>query len=158
MSAALVDTNLLVYRHDPRDPAKQERAAELLRRGVENRDLIVPHQALVEFVAATTRPLAGRPPLLTRPEASLEVEQILSMFPVLYPNEALLRVAFRGAVALQLSWYDAHLWAYAELHGISRLLSEDFQDERLYGSVRVENPFRDLGKGGSGVHRVRKPR
>lgn len=158
MSAALVDTNVLVYRHDSRDPAKQERARELLRRGVENQNLIVPHQALVEFVAATTRPLAGAPPLLTRPEASDEVEQILSMLPVLYPTESLLRIAFRGAVALQLSWYDAHLWAYAELHGIPRLLSEDFQDERLYGSVRVENPFHDLGKGGTRGHRVRKPR
>jgi predicted nucleic acid-binding protein len=52
-----------------------------------------------------------------------------------------LRTALRGAVAYQLSWFDAHLWAYAEHFGLSELLSEDFQHDRLYGSVRAMNPF-----------------
>lgn len=39
-------------------------------------------------------------------------------------------------------WYDAHMWAYAERYGIAELLSEDFQDGRLYGTVRVRDPFR----------------
>jgi len=44
-------------------------------------------------------------------------------------------------VAYQLSWFDAHRWAYAEHFGISELLSEDCQHDRLYGSVRAVNPF-----------------
>ena len=40
-----------------------------------------------------------------------------------------------------LSWFDAHLWAYAEVHGIADLLSEDFQHGRLYGTVTIRNPF-----------------
>lgn len=55
--AALVDTNVLVYRFDPRDPRKQKLASELLRKGIRNGNLRVPHQAIVEFVAAVTRPL-----------------------------------------------------------------------------------------------------
>ena len=47
----------------------------------------------------------------------------------------------RGAAAYQLSWFDAHLWAYAEYYGLSELLSEDFQHDRLYGTVRAVNPF-----------------
>jgi predicted nucleic acid-binding protein len=50
--------------------------------------------------------------------------------------------ALRGAAAYQLSWFDAHLWAYAEHYGLNLLYSEDFQHDRLYGSVRVVNPFR----------------
>lgn len=65
----------------------------------------------------------------------------LSIFEVLYPNDAIVRTALRGAAAYQLSWLDAHLWAYAEHYGLSELLSEDFQHGRLYGSVRVTNPF-----------------
>ena len=38
-------------------------------------------------------------------------------------------------------WFDAHLWAYAEHYGLSELYSEDFQHDRLYGTVRVVNPF-----------------
>ena len=32
--ASLVDTNVLVYRIDPRFPEKQQRAVEVLRRGI----------------------------------------------------------------------------------------------------------------------------
>jgi predicted nucleic acid-binding protein len=43
--------------------------------------------------------------------------------------------------AYQLSWFDAHFWAYAEHFGLEEILSEDFQHGRLYGTVRVTNPF-----------------
>lgn len=66
---------------------------------------------------------------------------MLTIYDVLYPSEPVVRLALRGAAAYQLSWFDAHLWAYAEHHGISELLSEDFQDGRLYGTVRIRNPF-----------------
>jgi predicted nucleic acid-binding protein len=55
------------------------------------------------------------------------------------------RTALRGMATYQLSWYDAHLWAYAEHYGVSEILSEDFEDGRLYGTVRVKNPFIEAG-------------
>lgn len=139
---ALVDTNVLVYRYDPRSPAKQQKAVELLREGIVSGELLVPHQAIVEFVAATTRPIAGGAPLLAPHEARREAEELLSQFEVLYPTDGLLRTALRGAAAYQLSWWDAHLWAYAEHYGLEELWTEDFQDGRLYGTVRAVNPFR----------------
>jgi len=139
--AALVDTNVLVYRVDPRFPAKQRRATEVLRRGIADDSIRVPHQAIVEFVAVVTRPLAKHPPLLSQEDARREAEEFLSQFTVLYPNEQLVRTALRGMAAYQLSWFDAHVWAYAEHYGLSELVSEDFQHDRLYGSVRVVNPF-----------------
>ncbi|MDQ7844349.1 MAG: PIN domain-containing protein [Armatimonadota bacterium] len=138
---ALVDTNVLVYRFDPRFPRKQRIATEILRRGIAEDTIRVPHQAIVEFVAAVTRPLARGKPLLSIMDATREAEEMLAQFTVLYPDGALLRTALRGAVAYQLPWFDAHLWAYAEHFGLSELLSEDFQHDRLYGSVRAINPF-----------------
>lgn len=143
--AALVDTNVLVYRFDPRFPQKQRIADEILRAGIAADSLRVPHQAIIEFVAVVTRPLLPkRKSLLPPEEARREAEELLSQFEILYPNEALIRTALRGAAAYQLSWFDAHLWAYAEHYGLEELLSEDFADGRLYGSVRANNPFRDL--------------
>lgn len=139
--AALVDTNVLVYRFDPRFPRKQEAANELLRRGIEKDDLRVPHQAIIELVAVVTRPIKDQPPLLSREDAWREVEELLTQLTVLYPTEAVVRTAIRGAAAYQLSWFDAHLWAYAECFGLDTLISEDFEHGRLYGSVRVVNPF-----------------
>lgn len=142
--AALVDTNVLVYRFDPRFPEKQERANELLRRGVAADSIRVAHQSIVEFVAATTRALPGGRFLLSRPDALREAEEMLLQFTVLYPTEELVRTAIRGAAAYQLSWFDAHLWAYAEHYGLEELISADFSHDRQYGTVRVVNPFVEL--------------
>ena len=112
-----------------------------MRRGIEENSIRVPRQAVIEFVAAATRPLTGDRSLLSATEARREAEEFLAQFTILYPNEALLRLAFRGAAAYQLSWFDAHLWAYAEYYSLEELLSEDFQHDRLYGTVRAVNPF-----------------
>ena len=47
--AALVDTNILVYRFDPRFLAKQRAATQLLRRGLLDDSMRIPHQAVIEF-------------------------------------------------------------------------------------------------------------
>jgi predicted nucleic acid-binding protein len=147
--AALVDTNVLVYRFDSRFDDKQRIATDPLRRGIAGDSIRVPHQAIVEFVSATTRPLEDGQPLLAADDARREAEELLAQFTVLYPTEAVFRTALRGMAAYQLSWFDAHLWAYAEHFGLDELLSEDFQHDRMYGSVRVLNPF--VGVGGKAL-------
>jgi bifunctional DNA-binding transcriptional regulator/antitoxin component of YhaV-PrlF toxin-antitoxin module len=57
--AALVDTNVLVYRFDNRFPEKQKIATRILRRGIIEASIRLPHQAVMEFVAAVTRPVRG---------------------------------------------------------------------------------------------------
>jgi predicted nucleic acid-binding protein len=140
--AALVDTNVLIYSYDARFPEKRRLATALLRRGIAEDNVRVPHQALVEFVSVATRRLPSGGSLLSVEEARREAEEILSEYTVLYPNDSIVRTALRGAAAYNLSWFDAHLWAYAEYYGLDDLLSEDFEHGRLYGSVRVINPFR----------------
>jgi predicted nucleic acid-binding protein len=138
--AALVDTNVLVYRFDDRFPGKQKIATEILRRGIAEDSVRVPHQAIVEFVAAVTRSSRGHV-ILKQADALREAEEFLRQFTVLYPNEAILRDAARGCAAYQLSWFDAHIWSYAEHYGLAEILTEDSQHDRLYGTVRVVNPF-----------------
>jgi predicted nucleic acid-binding protein len=140
--AYLVDTNILVYRFDSRFPDKQAAARDLLRKGLIDDAARIPHQALLEFVAVVTRVRGGSQPLLASHEARREAEELMAQFPVLYPNAALVRTALQGAAAYQLSWFDAHLWAYAEHFGLEEIVSEDFEHGRLYGSVRLRNPFR----------------
>jgi predicted nucleic acid-binding protein len=137
----LVDTNVLVYRYDPRDPVKQQRATALLKDGIESGEARIAHQAIVEFVAAVTRPVIAGRPLLAPGDARREAEEFLSQFEVLYPDDAVLRTALRGAAAYGLPWFDAHMWAYAERYGIPEIASEDFESGRRYGTVRVVNPF-----------------
>lgn len=148
--AALIDTNVLVYRFDRRFPEKQQVANEVLRSGLIDNSVRIPHQALIEFMAVVTRVQlrssapkenADKGSILSADDARREVEELLSTFNILYPDAAMLRTALRGAAAYQLPWFDAHLWAYAEHYGLEELISEDFEHGRLYGSVRVRNPF-----------------
>jgi predicted nucleic acid-binding protein len=141
--ASLVDTNVLVYRFDPRDSVKQQIADALLRDHLQDDSLLIPHQAIVELVSALTKPRADfrGAPLMGIEQARLEAEALMGEFRVLYPTPEVLVTALRGSAAYQLSWFDAHLWAYAEVYGVSEILSEDFEHGRHYGSVRVVNPF-----------------
>jgi predicted nucleic acid-binding protein len=140
--AFLVDTNVLVYRFDARYPEKQRIARDVLHRGLRNDSARIPHQALIEFVSATTRTRVGSDPLLSLNESRHEVEELMDQFPILYPNAAVVHLALLGAAAFQLSWFDAHLWAHAEHYGLEEIMSEDFEHGQLYGSVRIRNPFR----------------
>lgn len=139
--AALVDTNVLVYRFDSRFPQKQATATAWLRKAIAEDGARIPHQALVEFVAVVTRSLGGAAPIFNRAEATREVEELIAQFPILHPNEHVFLLALRGMATYQLSWFDAHMWAYGEHFGLSELWTEDFQHDRLYGSVRAVNPF-----------------
>jgi predicted nucleic acid-binding protein len=100
----------------------------------------------MEFMTVVTRGIgqpkaaAARIALLSQ-DAQRETEAFLSTFRVLYPDAAMFRTALRGAAAYKLSWFDAHIWAYAEHYGLDELISEDFEHGRIYGSVRIRNPF-----------------
>ena len=95
-------------------------------------------------VCGCCQPLTdGRGSILSPEDARREAEELLNQFEILYPNESIVRLALRAAAAAyQLAWFDAHLWAYAEHYGLAGLISEDFEHDRLYGTVRCVNPFR----------------
>ena len=139
--AALVDTNILVYRFDTRFPEKQAVADRLLRDGVARDTLRVAHQAVVEFVAATTRPQRDGVPILDAAVARREAEDLLRQFNVLHSDDRVVRSALQGMAAYGLSLWDAHMWAYAEVHELGVLYSEDFEHERWFGGVMIVNPF-----------------
>ena len=78
--------------------------------------------------------------MLDPPVAHRETEELIRSFPVVYPDESVLMTALRGVSNYGLSWFDAHLWAYAEALGLPEILSEDFEHGRHFGSVRVVDP------------------
>jgi hypothetical protein len=48
----------LVYRFDSRFPEKQKIATDILRRSIAEDSVRIPHQAIVEFVAAAMRTIS----------------------------------------------------------------------------------------------------
>lgn len=139
--ATLVDTNILVYVFDGRDREKQGIAGSSLLQIFRGVSIHLAHQSLLEFFNAVTRQAAKSSPILSRSEAIRAVEGWLRWFPVLYPTAEVLRLALKTAGEHQLSWWDAHMLAYALHYGMDELWSADFQHGREYGPVKIVNPF-----------------
>ena len=68
------------------------------------------------------------------------VEAFAELKPV-ETNLALTRRAWHWVDSAQISYWDAIILAAAENAGCTYLLSEDFQNGRVYGEVTVVNPF-----------------
>ena len=80
--ASLVDTNILIYRCDPRDPRKRAAALDVLREGAVSGDLRIPHQALVEFVNSATRMRGRAEPIMSFGDAVRQAELFMAEFQI----------------------------------------------------------------------------
>jgi predicted nucleic acid-binding protein len=136
VAAYLLDTNLLVYPHDPRDPGKQRRAGEVLTHLAGTGNARLPAQALAEFANVCLRKF-GHP----AEAVYAQVEVLERTFTVLPLTEAVVLEAVRGVGSHGLSYYDAQVWAVAKLNQIAVVVSEDFQDGATLEGVTFVNPF-----------------
>ena len=138
MADVLVDTNVLVYAHDPSDPTKQQRAIAVLD-GLHSAGRgALSVQSLAEFFVATTR---GPSPRLKATAAARQVERLILAWPVLDLTPAILMEAGRGVTERKLSYFDAQLWASARLNQMAAIFSEDFASGSTLDGVRFVNPF-----------------
>ncbi len=134
----LLDTNLLVYALDRREPVKRERAREVLRRVGGAGSAALPAQVLSEFANTCLKKLEPRPD----PEAiRREVERLLLAFPVLPLTGPVVLEALRGVREHLLSYYDAQIWAVARLGQVGVVLSEDFNPGAVLDGVSFANPL-----------------
>ena len=134
----LVDTNVLVYALDRREPEKRERAREVLRRVGGAGTAALPAQVLYEFANACSRKLEPRPDPTT---VRREVELLMLAFPVLPLTGPVVLEALRGVGEHMLSYYDAQIWAVARLGQVGVVLSEDFNPGAVLDGVSFANPL-----------------
>ncbi len=136
--AFLVDTNVLVYAHDPRDQDKQARALLVLDTLIATRRAVLSVQCLSEFFAVVARRL---PEPLTNTEARLQVERFIRCCRVLDLTPIAVLEACRGVEQHGMSIWDALIWAVARLNQVPYLLTEDAEHGRFLEGVTYLNPF-----------------
>jgi predicted nucleic acid-binding protein len=137
VSPILIDTNLLVYMFDQNEPARQDRAIQVLRALEENVSGRLSVQCLSEFAAVVTRRLR---PIMSPADTITQVARLQQVFPVFGLTPMIVLEALRGVQAYQLSYYDAQIWASARLNQVPVVFSEDFNQGVLEG-VRFVNPL-----------------
>jgi predicted nucleic acid-binding protein len=133
-----VDTNILVYAHDGSESRKQPIAQALIEELWAGRTGRLSTQVLQEFYAVATRKF--NPPM-ARQEAR-EIVALYATWPIVQIDPAMIQLASHLEEQERLSFWDALILEAAIRALATRLVTEDLQDGREIGGVRIENPFR----------------
>ena len=132
-----LDTNVLIYADDARDPRKRERARELIRRLMREGRGVLSLQVLQEFFAAATRKLN-----MSSEDARSRIVQY-SRFDVVTLDTVDLVAAIDLHRLHRVSIWDA-LVVRAALNGTCTTLhTEDMQDGYVVETLTLRNPFSD---------------
>ena len=142
--AFLLDSKVQVCRRDPQNSAKCTAAVAGLLRGVASGELVIVHQSRGEFVNSAIPSRSVSSPWMTRANATRQAELFRTEFSGLYPDEHVFRSALRGMGAYELAGFNVHP-GYAERYRFREIRSEDSEPGRMYGTVRIRNPFVALG-------------
>lgn len=140
MAAILIDTNVLVYAHDPNDPGKQDRAIETLQRLRMDGTGRLSAQILAEFFSAMSKLIRAGTVRIPQSDLVNQLEAIARSFPVFPVTALIVNEAARGVLRHGFSFFDAQIWATARLNQVPLVFSEDFNQSILEG-VRFVNPF-----------------
>jgi len=132
-----VDTNVLVYSRDLRDPAKHQRALEWMAFLWDSKRGRLSRQVLHEYYVTVTRKL--RPGLPTE-EARSDVRSLFHWLCAVDP-----RLCIESAWTFQdhcsLSFWDALVVGAAQAMGCRFVLSEDLPAGQELDGVRIVSPF-----------------
>lgn len=138
MTDFLIDTNILVYMHDPRDKDKQARSTAVVDRLANAGTAVLSVQCLTEFYRAVRWRI---PEPLTAVEALQEARRYARNCRVLSLTVTAAQDGMRACARYSMSFWDAQVWAVAKEGGVSYLLSEDFDDGAVVEGVRFVDPF-----------------
>jgi len=130
------DTNVIVYAHDDSEPAKRDRARQLLGDALQDGSGVISAQVMGETFVTLTKKLG-----ISETDASAEILQ-LSEFRTVEISSALVLRALQFKEKFQLSYWDSLILAAAEDARCGIVWSEDLNDAQEYGTVVVRNPFK----------------
>lgn len=137
MKMRFLDSNVLVYYVDPRDPSKQSKAEDILESALNGDSVcVISVQTLAEFTNVSLRKL--KLPLKT----IKQYVEVFSQLPVISPEAGFITRALAVKERYEIQFYDAMMVAAAERAGCDEFLTEDLNDGQMYGGVKAVNPFK----------------
>ena len=130
-----VDTNVLIYAHDPRDPVKQQTALSLLQSLADGALL---WQVACEFLSASQKlePLG-----YSRAQSWQDIGDLRRVWTTVLPGWDILDRAKKLLGKYSLSYWDAMLLAASLEAGVTRMYSEDLATYPRVNGLECVNPF-----------------
>lgn len=135
MRQVFIDTNIIVYLEDTREPAKRAMARALWPSLVALEGTMISSQVASETVNTMLRLWNDADVVRSVID---DLEGSMWIVPVTFQ---VVRLAIDGCARFGFSFYDAQIWAAAREWGATLVLSEDFADSLVADGVRFANPF-----------------
>jgi predicted nucleic acid-binding protein len=130
-----LDSSILIYAELEPETEKGRRAAAVILLAAQNG--VIPVQVFGEFLRFVQR---RAPAAFT--SACAQVDVCSSLFVTPATSDEILFLAMKIAKAHGLQLWDAVICAAAERAGARVLVTEDLQDGREVGGLRILNPFK----------------
>ncbi len=136
MTRLFLDSNVVVYGLDSRDPAKQDRCLAWLSLAARKDSLTISPQVCAETRSVAERKLKIKPAIVRA--------AVLKLLPwCTAPMTAdEIRVAFDLVDARRMSWWDALILASAISAKCTHVITEDGQSASVIEGVRFIDPFK----------------
>lgn len=132
-----VDTNILVYTRDAAETEKQPLAMLWLEYLWKAKSGRLSIQVLQEFYSIVTTKL--KPGM--EPQQAREDLLSLSAWNPVHINLDIIKNAWSIIDKFRISWWDSLIVSAAQTLNCDYLLTEDLQENQIFGSVQVINPF-----------------
>lgn len=130
-----VDTNILIYVQDARDPVKQAKAVALVK-GLP--DGVLLWQVANEYLAASRKLV---PFGYSHVQAFQDINNWRKVWTTILPTWAVMDKAEDVRQRFSLSFWDAMVVAACLESGVTRLYSEDFDAYQRIDGLQLVNPF-----------------
>ena len=130
-----VDTNVLMYVRDPRDPVKQIAAHRLI---LTLADGVLLWQVACEYISASRK---LREFGFSRSDALDDVRDLQGPWRLVLPSRPTLEIAENLWGRYSLSFWDSMIVAACLHTGVERLYTEDFSAYPRIDSLEIVNPF-----------------
>ncbi|HEY7387753.1 MAG TPA: PIN domain-containing protein [Bryobacteraceae bacterium] len=134
-SLAFFDSKMLVYADDASVGAKRQIARDLLKKHVSQGTAVFSLQVLQEYYAVSTRKL-GLAPDVAQERVRVFGEGRVVCFEV---RDVIAAIELHRLT--RMSFWDSLIVHAARTAGAAILYTEDLQNNRIAGGVRIVNPF-----------------
>ena len=135
MKKCFIDSNLIIYANDCRDPEKQDKALALIKKLMISGAGVISTQVLQEYANVALNKLDQSHDVVLRQLNLLESFEVVPISP------AMVKRAVEIKIAYCISFWDSSIISAAEYADCDVIYSEDLNSEQFYSGIKMQNPF-----------------